>query len=130
VGCGNLRVVHLSGFQGPGVFRQRRSHICQGAGTSAAPEKFGVRRLELETGTWILGVTGIFCGTPRRFGFLNLGLTRNERHMVLNLMAGLQAGGRRVALCTVNNALDEKYMEALGYPAPRTNFRIGLNAGF
>jgi outer membrane receptor protein involved in Fe transport len=30
----------------------------------------------------------------------------------------------------VNNALNESYMEVLGYPAPRANYRIGLNAGF
>jgi hypothetical protein len=30
----------------------------------------------------------------------------------------------------VNNALDKEYMEALGFPALRPHFRIGLRAGF
>jgi|WetSurMetagenome_2_1015567.scaffolds.fasta_scaffold04534_4 vitamin B12 transporter len=94
------------------------------------PGNSGLLDLRWKPGRWILGATGVYVGSRADSDFSNLGLTRNRRYKVLNLMAGLQLGGGVSLYAKVNNALNESYMEVLGYPALRTNYRIGLNAGF
>jgi vitamin B12 transporter len=94
------------------------------------PRNSGIVDVRWKPGRWILSAMGVFLGSRADSDFSNLGLTRNKRYMVLDLMAGLQLGGGVSLYAKVNNALNESYMEVLGYPAPRANYRIGLNAGF
>ena len=102
----------------------------QGQELLRRPRNSGLVSLRWKPGPWILSATGLFVGNRADSDFSNLGLTRNRRYRVLNLMAGLQLGGGVSLYVKVNNALNESYMEVLGYPALRTHYRIGLNAGF
>jgi vitamin B12 transporter len=94
------------------------------------PKHSGFVGLDWKPGHWILNATEVFVGSRADSDFSGLGLTRNRRYAVLNVMAGLQLGGGVSLYAKVNNALNESYMEVLGYPAPRRSYRIGLNAGF
>ena len=63
------------------------------------PRNSGLIDLSWKPGPWILGATVVFVGSRADSDFSNLGLTRNKRHTVLNLMAGLQLGGGVSLLC-------------------------------
>jgi outer membrane receptor protein involved in Fe transport len=62
--------------------------------------------------------------------FSSLGLTRNKGYGILNLLASFRMGGGTSLFVAVNNALNASYMEVLGYPALRANFRMGIRAGY
>lgn len=76
-----------------------------------------------------MGATGIFVGSRADSDFSYMGFTRNKGYSILNLLASFRLGAGMSAFASVNNATNERYMEVLGYPGLRANFRIGLRAG-
>ncbi len=77
----------------------------------------------------MLGATGLAVGNRADSDFSSLGMTRNPGYGVLNLLANFKVNETISFFAVVNNALNKKYMEVLGYPALRANFRIGIRAG-
>jgi vitamin B12 transporter len=93
------------------------------------PRHSGHLDLRWTPGKWIFGTTGIFVGSRADSDFSYLGFTRNKGYSVLNLLASFRLGAGASIFASVNNATNERYMEVLGYPALRANFRIGLRTG-
>jgi vitamin B12 transporter len=77
-----------------------------------------------------LGATGILVGSRVDSDYSDLGMTRNDGYSLLNLIANMKLTKDISIFAAVNNVANERYMEVLGYPALRRNFRIGLRAGF
>ena len=77
----------------------------------------------------MLGASGVLVGSRVDSDFSGLGMTRNPGYGVLNLQADFKLTESISCFAVVNNALNRKYMEVLGYPALRANFRIGIRAG-
>ncbi len=94
------------------------------------PRHSGYVDLRWKPGRWTLGATGILVGSRVDSDFSSLGLTRNKGYGVLDLLAAYRLWGGTSLFASVNNALNESYMEVLGYPALRANFRIGIRTGF
>jgi len=93
------------------------------------PRHSGYLDLVWKPGRWTLGATGIFVGSRADSDFSYMGFTRNKGYSILNLLASFRLGAGMSAFASVNNATNERYMEVLGYPGLRANFRIGLRAG-
>jgi vitamin B12 transporter len=93
------------------------------------PRHSGFVDLRWKPGRWTLGASGIFVGSRADSDFSYMGFTRNKGYSILNLLANFKLAGGVSVFASVNNALNESYMEVLGYPALRANFRIGLRAG-
>ena len=94
------------------------------------PRHSGYLDLRWKPGRWTFGATGIFVGSRVDSDFSSLGITRNKGHSILDLLASFRMGGGASFFVAVNNALNESYMEVLGYPALRANFRVGIRAGY
>ena len=94
------------------------------------PRHSGYVDLRWKPGRWTLGATGQFVGSRVDSDFEGLGLTQNPGYGILNLLASFRISESTSVYGIVNNALNEKYMEVLGYPALRANFRIGIRTGF
>jgi outer membrane cobalamin receptor len=86
--------------------------------------------LRWKPGRWTLGATGQFVGRRLDSDFEGIGLVLNHGYGTLNLLASLRLTNSTSLYAIVNNVLDKKYMEVLGYPALRANFRIGIQTGF
>jgi outer membrane cobalamin receptor len=94
------------------------------------PRNSGYLDLRWKPGRWTFGATGILVGSRVDSDYSYLGITRNDRYGILNLLASYSMGGGTFLFVTVNNALNASYMEVLGYPALRANFRVGIRKGF
>jgi vitamin B12 transporter len=94
------------------------------------PKHSGSLDLRWKPGRWSLGATGLLVGSRVDSDFSSLGITRNKGYGILNLVAGYRLSSGTSLFLTVNNALNAHYMEVLGYPALRANFRIGVRRGF
>jgi outer membrane cobalamin receptor len=94
------------------------------------PRHSGYVDLRWKPGRWTLGATGQFAGSRVDSDFEGLGLTRNPGYSILNLLASFRISDSTSLYAVVNNARNEKYMEVLGYPALRANFRVGIRTGF
>jgi outer membrane cobalamin receptor len=94
------------------------------------PRHSGYVDLRWKPGSWTLGATAILVGRRVDSDFSGLGLTSNPGYGVLNLLLSYRLSDSISWFALVNNALDKEYMEALGFPALRAHFRIGLRAGF
>ena len=77
----------------------------------------------------MLGASGALVGSRVDSDFAGLGMTRNAGYGLLNLQTDFKLSEKISLFAVVNNALNRKYMEVLGYPALRANFRIGIRAG-
>lgn len=93
------------------------------------PRHSGYLDLRWKPGRWTFSATGIFVGSRADSDFSYMGFTRNKGYSILNLLASYKLVEGISAFVSVNNATNERYMEVLGYPALRTNFRVGLRAG-
>jgi outer membrane cobalamin receptor len=96
---------------------------------SRRPRHSAFADMRWKLGHWIFGATGVFVGRRVDSEFFNLDLTSNPSYGVLNLLASYHLGESASVFVVVNNALDRQYMEVLGYPALRANFRVGLRVG-
>jgi len=94
------------------------------------PRHSGYADLRWTPGRWTLGATGQFVGTRLDSDFEGLGLTSNPGYGLLNLAAAFRLSDSVSIYCFANNITNEKYMEVLGYPGLRRNFRIGIRTGF
>ncbi len=94
------------------------------------PRHAGHVDLSWRPGRWMLGATGIFVGSRVDSDFMSMGMTRNKGYSILNLLASYRLFNGTSIYLAVNNATNEDFMEILGYPALRANFRLGLQAGF
>jgi outer membrane receptor protein involved in Fe transport len=94
------------------------------------PRHSGYVDLRWKPGSWTFGATAILVGRRVDSDFSGLGLNRNPGYGILNLMVNYRLSDSISWFVLVNNALDKEYMEALGFPALRAHFRIGLRAGF
>jgi vitamin B12 transporter len=94
------------------------------------PRHSGNAGLKWKPGRWTLGATAILIGARTDSDFSSLGMTRNKGYCVVNLLANFRLMDDMSLFTAVNNVGNERYMEVLGYPALRRNFRIGLRAGF
>ncbi len=94
------------------------------------PRHSGYLDLHWKPGRWTVGATEILVGDRVDSDFSSLGITRNKGYAVLNLLGSFRMGGGTSLFVAVNNALNASYMEVLGYPALRANFRIGIRAGY
>jgi vitamin B12 transporter len=94
------------------------------------PRHSGYLDLRWKPGRWTFGATEILVGSRVDSDFSSLGLTRNKGYSILDLLASFRMGGGTSLFVAVNNALNASYMEVLGYPALRANFRVGIRAGY
>jgi outer membrane cobalamin receptor len=94
------------------------------------PRHSGYLDLKWKPGRWTLGATETLVGRRLDSDFLGLGLDRNPGYGVLDLLLSFRLFSGATAFIVVNNALDRRYMEVLGYPALPARFRIGISAGF
>jgi len=90
------------------------------------PRHSGSAELRWKSGRWTLAATSLMVSSRNDSDFLGLGLTRNPGYTVLNLLASLRLAEGTNLFATVDNVLNRKYMEVLGYPALGARFRIGL----
>ncbi len=104
--------------------------FAQGQELFRRPRHSGYLDLRWKPRRWTLGATGIFVGSRVDSDFVGLGMTRNPGYGILDLLANYRLSEGISVFALVNNALDKSYMEVLGYPALRANFRVGLSAGF
>jgi outer membrane cobalamin receptor len=86
--------------------------------------------LRWQPGRWTLGAFGRIVGSRVDSDFESLGLTHNPGYAVVNLLASFRISDSTSVYAVANNVLNERYMEVLGYPAPRANFRLGIRTGF
>jgi len=75
-------------------------------------------------GNWNLG--GTFVGARTDSDFLGLGLTRNPGYGKVDVAASYNLGRGVTAFGRVENLLDKKYQDSLGYLAYRRHYRVGL----
>jgi vitamin B12 transporter len=94
------------------------------------PRHSGNVVLRWKPGRWTFGATAILVGTRADSDFSSLGMTSNKGYTVVNLLANFRLMNDMSLFTAVNNVANEQYMEVLGYPALRRNFRVGLRAGF
>ncbi len=94
------------------------------------PRHSGYLDLRWKPGRWTLAATGIFVGNRVDSDFSSLGITRNKGYAILDLLASYRLSDGTSLFAAANNALNSNYMEVLGYPALRANFRIGVRTGF
>ncbi|HYK90630.1 MAG TPA: TonB-dependent receptor [Acidobacteriota bacterium] len=94
------------------------------------PRHSGYLDISWKPGHWDLRATGIFVGSRVDSDFSSLGMTRNTGYSILDLLAGYKIGWGSSLFVACNNALNARYMEVLGYPALRANFRVGIRTGF
>lgn len=94
------------------------------------PRNSGYADISWKSGRWTVGASGIFVGPRADSDFVGLGLTRSPGYGILNLLASMRLGNKGSVFLSVQNAANNHYMEVLGYPALRANFRVGLRAGF
>ncbi|OLB34858.1 MAG: hypothetical protein AUH11_16700 [Acidobacteria bacterium 13_2_20CM_57_17] len=79
---------------------------------------------------WNLNLTGYFSGLRTDSDFLGFGLTHNPGYARFDIATtyliarGISFTGR------VTNLFDKQYQDALGFPALRRDFRLGLNYRF
>jgi outer membrane receptor protein involved in Fe transport len=78
---------------------------------------------------WTLGATTTWWELVDS-DFSSLGMTSNKGYCIVDLLANYRLMNEISVFAAVHNAANEQYMEVLGYPAVRRNFRIGLRAGF
>jgi outer membrane cobalamin receptor len=71
-------------------------------------------------------VTGYFVGRETDSDFLGLGFTSNPSHFRLDLGTQFVMGHGLTALARVENLLNRRYQDAIGYPALGFNFRAGV----
>ncbi|PYQ46428.1 MAG: hypothetical protein DMF78_26395 [Acidobacteria bacterium] len=72
------------------------------------------------------GATLVLVGRRADSDFLGLGLTSNAGYARLDLRGRLRLAPRLEAVVIAENALDERYQDVLGYPAPGRALRAGL----
>ncbi len=94
------------------------------------PRHSGYLDLRWKPGRWIFGATEILMGGRVDSDYSNLNITRNKGYNVLNLMASYRLWSGSLLFVAFNNATYQDFMEVLGYPALRANFRVGIRAGF
>jgi outer membrane cobalamin receptor len=94
------------------------------------PRHSGYVDLRWKPGRWTLGATGQFVGRRVDSDFEGLGLTSNPGYGILNLLASFRISDSTSIYGIVDNALNKKYMEVLGYPGLRASFRLGIRTGF
>jgi vitamin B12 transporter len=93
------------------------------------PRHSGNIDLRWKPGRWTFGATALLIGARTDSDFSSLGMTRNPGYCVVNLIANLKLMNEISLFTAVNNLGNEQYMEVLGYPSLRRNFRVGLRAG-
>src|SRR5579864_7026068 len=69
---------------------------------------------------------GYFVGRETDSDFLGLGFTSNPSHFRLDLGTQFAVGHGLTALARVENLLNRRYQDAIGYPALGFNFRAGV----
>lgn len=79
----------------------------------------------LRPGAWTLGVVGRHVGARTDFGDLPL-----AAYSTFDLSVARRFGKRWEPFARLENALDERYEEAAGFPAPGRGFRAGLALRF
>lgn len=94
------------------------------------PRHSGYFDLSWQYGRWNLGADGQLVGSRADSDFEYIGLMRNPGYVLLNLRADFRVSDLISVYVQGSNVRHEKYMEALGYPALRANFRVGIRAGF
>jgi outer membrane cobalamin receptor len=102
----------------------------QGQQLLRRPRHSGYIELRWKPGRWTLGTTGRYVGNRVDSDFESLGLTRNPEYIVVDLLASFRISNSVSVNAIGGNVLNEKYMEVLGYPALRANFRLGIRTGF
>jgi len=103
--------------------------FAEGEALFRRPGHSGYLDLSWSPRRWTLAATGIFVGSRADSDFSGLGMTRNPGYGTLNLRASFRISDSLSWYAAVDNALNRKYMEVLGYPALRAHFRVGLRAG-
>jgi len=93
------------------------------------PRHSGYAELRWKPGNWTFGATGIALGRRVDGDFSGLGMTRNPGYGIVNFLASYRLSELSSFFALVENAFDREYMEALGFPALRRHFRIGLRFG-
>jgi vitamin B12 transporter len=135
-----LRQRLIQGLEISGSYTFLDSEVLEGSNSSdpvyakgqellRRPRHSGYLDLRWEPGRWTFGAAGIFVGGRADSDFSYMGFTRNKGYGILNLLASFKLGAGMSVFASVNNATNERYMEVLGYPALRANFRIGLRTG-
>jgi iron complex outermembrane receptor protein/vitamin B12 transporter len=104
--------------------------LAQGQPLLRRPRHSGYLDLKWKPGRWTFGATGTLVGRRADSDFAGLEFTRNPAYGVLDLLASFRLFSGSFVYVVVNNALDRKYMEVLGYPALPARFRIGFTTGF
>ncbi len=94
------------------------------------PRHSGFVDLRWKPWRWTLGATGQFVGARVDSDFEYIGLAANPGYIILNLLASFRISDSISIYAIANNVRNEKYMEVLGYPALRANFRVGIRTGF
>ncbi len=94
------------------------------------PRHSGHLDLTWKPGRWTLGASGQFVGARVDSDFEGIGLARSPAYAILDLTASFRLLDSMSVYCLANNVTNERYMEVLGYPALRANFRIGIRTGF
>jgi len=73
-----------------------------------------------------VSLAGSFVGERTDSDFLGFGLTRNPGYARVDFAASYELRRGVRAFGRVENLLDKQYQEALGYPALRRNYRLGM----
>ena len=94
------------------------------------PRHSGRVDLRWSPARWTLAASVLLVGSRVDSDFSGLGLTRSAAYGTLDFAATYRIGYGLSAYAVVNNALNRDYMDVLGFPALRTNFRIGLRTEF
>ncbi len=71
-------------------------------------------------------LTGSYVGRRADSDFLGLGITSDPSYLIWNLASSIDLGRGLSTLAVVDNLLNRHYEVAVGYPALRLNYRIGL----
>jgi vitamin B12 transporter len=93
------------------------------------PRHSGSIDLKWKSGRWTFGGSVLLVGARTDSDFASLGMTRNKGYHVVNLLANFSLMNEVSLFMALNNAANEQYMQVLGYPSLRRNFRVGLRAG-
>lgn len=99
----------------------------EGAGLLRRPEHEGVLIVEGHGRRFGVGGSLFLVGPRTDSDFLSLGLTRNPGYVRLDLRGRASVGRDLELFAALDNAADEGYEEALGYPAPGRTVRAGVS---
>jgi outer membrane cobalamin receptor len=93
------------------------------------PRHQGSLSAQLSFPRWSAGATLVGVGRRADSDFVGLGLTRSEAYARLDARTRFRITGPVDAFAAVENLLDARYQEVLGYPARGRSLRAGVRVG-